>query len=170
MLLTLFDYVVLGIFFISIILSIMRGLVREVLSLAGWVVAFIVAGSYATEFEPLLPSEIGGESLRVLVSFVVVFLLVLIVTVLLTMLLSTLIKGIGLGFVDRILGSVFGFLRGLLVVTLFVLMAGLTALPQQSFWQLALLSRPLEVVAMQVIPWLPNDLSSRISYEREAAH
>lgn len=166
---TIFDYIVLGIFFISAFLSVMRGLVREVLSLAGWVVAFVFAGSFSVDFEPFLPSEIGGESLRMLVSFVVVFISVLIVSVLVTMLLSSFIKGIGLGFVDRILGAVFGFLRGLLVVTVLVLIAGLTALPHQSFWQQALLSDPLELVAMQVVPWLPNDLASRISFEDEGA-
>ena len=166
---TAIDYIVLGILFISIFLSVMRGLVRAVLSLAGWIVAFIFAGSFSADFEPFLPSEIGGESLRILVSFVVVFISVLLVTVLVTMLLSSFIKGIGLGFVDRILGAVFGFLRGLLVITVLVLIAGLTSIPQQNFWQQALFSDPLEVVAMQVIPWLPNDLASRIIFEEAAA-
>ncbi len=161
---TIFDYIVLGILFVSIILSIMRGLVREVLSLSGWVVALIVVSSYATEFEPLLPSEINGVSFRIMTAFIVVFLSVLLITMLISMLLSALVKGTGLGFIDRFLGSIFGFLRGMLVVMLLVLIAGLTTLPQQSFWQQALLSGPLEVLVIEVRPWLPNDLSSRISY------
>ncbi len=166
---TIFDYVVLGIFFISIILSIMRGVVREVLSIAGWVIAFVAAGSYAADFKPLLPSEVAGESLRIIVSFIVLFLSVLLITGLLTMLLSTLIKGVGLGFIDRLLGSVFGFLRALVIVMVLVLIAGLTALPQQSFWQQATLSHPLEVIAAKVTQWWPNDLSKRITYENDEA-
>lgn len=162
---TIFDYVALGIIFVSVLLSIIRGFVRESLSLAGWIVAFIVAGSFAVDFEPMLPAEIGGESLRLLASFFVLLLSVLIVAVLITKLLSALIKSVGLGFTDRFLGAAFGFLRGLLVVTVLILIAGLTALPQQSFWQQALLRQPLENVAMKVMPWLPRDISSRINFE-----
>ncbi|HLP80805.1 MAG TPA: CvpA family protein [Nitrosomonas sp.] len=164
---TVFDYIVCGIFLVSIALSILRGLVRETLSIAGWVIAFIIAGAYASYFEPFIPAEITGETLRISIAFVLAFLSVLLMTALLTMLLTTLIKGIGLGFVDRLLGSVFGFLRALIIVTLIVLIAGLTTLPNQVFWRQAALSRPLEAVAAQVLPWLPDDLSKRISYERK---
>ena len=76
---TILDYVVLGIIFVSILVSIMRGFVREILSLAGWVIAFILAGSFAGQFEPMLPSSVTGESLRILIAFVVVFISVLLV-------------------------------------------------------------------------------------------
>lgn len=164
---TVFDYVVLGIFLVSIILSVIRGFVRESLSIAGWVVAFIAAGAYTSYFEPFLPMEIIGETLRYSITFALVFLSVLLITALMTMLLSALIKGIGLGFIDRLLGSLFGLLRALIIVTIITLIAGLTTVPNQSFWQQAVLSRPLEVIALQVLPWLPNDLSKRISFERK---
>ena len=164
---TAFDYVVSGIFLVSIVLSIIRGFVREALSVAGWVVAFIVAGAYASFFEKFLPVEITGETLRISIAFVLAFLSVLLITALATMSLSVLIKGIGLGFIDRLLGSVFGFIRALVIVMLLVLIAGLTTIPNQVFWQQAALSRPLEAIAMQVLPWLPNDLSKRISYEKK---
>lgn len=164
---TVFDYVVSGIFLVSIVLSIFRGFVREALSIAGWVVAFIVASAYSSLFEQFLPAEITGETLRISIAFVLTFLAVLLITALAIMLLTTLIKGIGLGFIDRLFGSVFGFLRALTIVTLLVLIAGLTTIPNQLFWQQAVLSRPLEAIAVQVLPWLPNDLSKRISYERK---
>jgi len=166
---TIFDYVVLGIFVISIILSITRGLVREVLSIAGWVVAFVVAGSFAADLEPLLPSEIFGNSLRMIVSFVALFISALLITGLVTMLISAFIKGVGLGTVDRLLGAAFGFLRGLVVVTILILIAGLTTIPQKSFWLQAQLSSPLVTVAVYVKKWLPDDLSKRINYEGSKA-
>jgi len=162
---TIFDYVVLGIILVSVLLSIIRGFIRESLSLAGWIVAFVVASSFTVDFEPMLPPEIGGESIRLLAAFIVLLLSVLIIAVLITKLLSALIKSVGLGFIDRFLGAAFGFLRGLLVVTVLILIAGLTALPRQSFWQQALLSQPLENVAMKVMPWLPREISSRIDFE-----
>ncbi|SEQ77336.1 membrane protein required for colicin V production [Nitrosomonas sp. Nm51] len=166
---TVFDYIVLGIFFISIILSIIRGLVREVLSIAGWVIAFIAASAYAYDFEPYIPSEIDGESLRVIAAFIAVFIVTLVVTVLITMLLNALIKNIGLGFIDRTLGAFFGFARAFIIVLVMVLIAGLTALPQQPMWRHAVLSPALEIVALEVLPWLPDDLSKRISYEKKSS-
>ncbi len=162
---TLFDYVVLIIFFISIVLSIIRGIVREVLSIAGWVVAFIAAGTYATDFEPFVPAEIGG-SLRIVAAFVLVFIGTLLITVLITMLLNSLIKNVGLGFIDRLLGAVFGFARALIIVLTLVLIAGFTALPQQPVWQQAIFSEPLELMAKQVRSWLPDGLSKYISYDK----
>ena len=164
---TIFDYVVLGIFLVSVLLSIIRGFIRESLSLAGWIVAFVVAISFATDFEPMLPPEIAGESLRMLAAFIVLLLSVLLVAVIITKLLSALIKSVGLGFIDRSLGAAFGFLRGLLIVTVLILVAGLTAMPQQSFWQQAILSDPLEKVAIKLMPWLPSEISSRINFENK---
>ena len=161
---TIFDYAVLAILVVSILLSVVRGVVRELFSLAGWVVAFMVANSFAAGFAPMLPSSIAGESLRILLAFAALFLSALLAMALMTMMISALTRTVGLGFADRFFGSLFGFMRGLLVVLLIVLAAGLTAMPQEPFWQKALLSKPLETAAMMVIPWLPQDLSRRISY------
>jgi membrane protein required for colicin V production len=161
---TIFDYCVLAILVVSILLSVVRGVVRELLSLAGWIVAFMVANSFSAGFAPMLPSGIAGETLRMLLAFAALFLSALLAMSLIAMLISALVKSVGLGFADRFFGSLFGFIRGLLVVLLVVLAAGFTALPQEPFWQKAMLSKPLETAAMMVIPWLPPDLSTRINY------
>lgn len=163
---TIFDYVVLGILVVSVLLSVIRGMVREALALAGWVVAFMVANFFAADVAPMLPAGISGESLRILAAFAALFLTTLLVMSLVTMLASALIKSVGLGFADRLLGSLFGLVRGLLIVVLMVLLAGLTALPKEPFWRQALLSEPLETVVIMLKPWLPQDLSKRISYAR----
>lgn len=163
---TLFDYIVLGIISISVLLSITRGVVREVVSLLGWIIAFFVASHYAANFEPLLPQTVKDQSIRMLIVFVLTFFVALVVVMVGSMLLSKLVKSIGLGLIDRILGAVFGLARGLLVVLIMMLGAGFTALPQQSFWQQALLSEPLEMIAIQVVPWLPQDLKQHIGFSR----
>lgn len=161
---TIFDFVVLIIFVVSILLSVVRGIVRESLSLAGWVIAFMVAKAFAKDFVSVLPLSITGDSLRVLVSFSALFLSVLLVMSMITMLASALIRTVGLGSVDRFFGALFGLARGLLVVLLLVLSAGLTTLPQEPFWRKALLSKPLEAGVIMLMPWLPQDLSRRINY------
>lgn len=164
--LTTFDYVVLAILLVSILVSLARGAVREVLALAGWIVAFMVASSFTAALAPMLPSVIGGEYFRSLLAFAALFLATLLAMGLIAMLISVLVRSVGLGFADRVLGSLFGFARGLLVVLMIVLAAGFTALPQEAFWRKAVLSRHLEAAAMMVLPWLPQELSQRINYVR----
>ncbi|MCK5435931.1 MAG: CvpA family protein [Nitrosomonadaceae bacterium] len=161
---TIFDFVVLIIFVVSISISVVRGIVRESLSLAGWVIAYMVAKAFAKDFVSMLPLSITGDSLRVLISFSALFLSVLLVMSLITILASALVKTVGLGSVDRLFGAFFGLARGLLAVLLLVLLAGLTTLPQEPFWQKALLSKPLEAGVIMTMPWLPQDLSKRINY------
>ncbi|MDE2365718.1 MAG: CvpA family protein [Betaproteobacteria bacterium] len=163
---TAFDYCVLAILCISVVLSFVRGVVRELVSLAGWIVAFMVANSFAAQFAPMLPSFITGESLRMLLAFAALFLATLLVMGLTAMAASALTKTAGLGLADRFLGSVFGLVRGLLVVLSIVLAAGLTALPQEPFWRKAVLSGPLEMAVMMAIPLLPQDLSRHINFVR----
>ncbi len=156
---TAFDYGVIAIVCISVLLSVIRGAVRELVSLAGWVVAFMVANYFAAQFAPQLPDAISGESLRTVLAFSVLFLLSLLIMGVIAMLASAMTKKAGLGFADRFLGSLFGLARGFLLIMVIVLAGGLTALPQEPFWRKAVLSAPLETAVMMAIPLLPQDLS-----------
>lgn len=162
---TAFDYAVLGIVGLSVIISVWRGAVREVLALVSWIAAFLAGQAYAQVAAVYLPASIANPSLRLLAGFVIVFLLVLLVAALLAIAISKLIRTMGLGPVDRGLGAIFGLLRGILVVLTLVLLCGLTGAPKYPVWREAMLSPPLEAVAMSVRPFLPDELSRRISYE-----
>lgn len=162
---TLFDHAVLTLIGFSVLLGVIRGFAREVIALASWAVAIVVASVYGGEAAPLLAQQIPDESWRVLAAFVAVFFVVLIVMSVIGLLTSRLIKSAGLGVEDRALGSLFGLARGLLVVLVLVLLAGLTALPRQTVWKDAMLAAPLEKLAVQVKQWLPQDWAKYISYE-----
>lgn len=142
----------------------MRGVVREVLALAGWVAAFLLARSLASDVAVLLPDAIPSQGLRHLATFIIVVVSVLLLATLITIAASSAIRGLGLGALDRSLGLVFGFTRGLAIVLLFVLAAGLTNLPRQAFWQNAMLSAPLEAAARRLAGFLPEAYASRIRY------
>jgi membrane protein required for colicin V production len=162
---TLFDYVVLTIVGASVVVSIMRGFAREVLALAGWVVAFVVANALSGVVAGSFTSVISDGSLRALTAFLAVFVMTLIAASLLAMGVSRLLKSAGLGLEDRLLGSVFGLARGVLIVMVMVLLAGLTALPRQPAWSDAILSPPLEAFARVIKPWLTQAVSRYISYD-----
>ena len=162
---TLFDYAVLIIIGLSVLLGVIRGLVREVLSLAAWVVAFVASSLFGGWLADALPAEMGTVELRLLAGYGGVFLVALVLMSIAAMLASKLVKAAGLGVEDRVLGVLFGAARGMLVVMGLVLLAGLTALPKQAAWRGALLSAPLETLAAQVKQWLPDYLSQRIRYD-----
>jgi membrane protein required for colicin V production len=165
MTLTLVDMTVVIIVGLSILVSLIRGLVREVLALAAWIVAFLAANLLAAPVAPWLPDAIASEELRLLAAFACVFVVVLIAMSVLAMLASKLVKSAGLGLEDRLLGSAFGLARGMLVVLVIVLLAGLTSLPRQPVWRNAVLSGPLETLAVHSKAWLPADLAQRITYD-----
>ena len=158
---TTFDYAVLAIVGISILISVLRGLVREVLALLAWVAAFATATLVGADVGAMMPRAIPTEELRLLTGF----LGVLLVMSLAAMTISRLVKGAGLGFEDRMFGMLFGLARGALIVLVLVLLSGLTPLPRDPMWRNAMLSSPLESLAVYVKAWLPGDLSRRIKYD-----
>lgn len=161
---TLFDYAVLLIVGISVLLSLIRGLVREMLALLAWLVAFAVASLFAAQAAPLIGGLIPSAQLRMLAAFLALFLVTLIAMSLLAIVLSKLVSAAGLGLLDRGLGVVFGLARGLVIVMVAVLAAGLTPAPRQPEWRNAAFSAPLEAAAVSIKPWLPEELSQRIKY------
>ena len=161
---TVFDYAVLAIVALSILLSVIRGLAREILALLAWVVAFVAASLFGGRLAALLPAGIPSEELRLLAAFVGIFFVVLLVMGLLAVLISRLVKSAGLSVEDRILGGMFGLARGLVIVMVLVLLAGLTALPKKSEWREATFSPPLEALAMVIRNLMPADVANRINY------
>jgi membrane protein required for colicin V production len=161
---TIFDYLVLFVLICSIVISTLRGLVKEILSLLGWIVAFVVANAYGEMLAQWLPDAIPGSTARLIVAFLALFIGVRILMGLLTMALDAVIKAAGLTLADRGLGGLFGFARGVLIVLVAVLLCGMTEIPQQPFWKGALLSPLAESAALTVMPLLPGDLSHRIRF------
>jgi membrane protein required for colicin V production len=161
---TAIDYAVLLIIALSVSLGVMRGFVRESLALAAWVAAFWSANTFSAPLSGMLPSAISGAPLRTLVAFVAIFLGTLIIAALLTRLLSGVVKRVGLGWVDGILGFVFGLTRGVLIVMVLVLLSGMTSFPESSTWKNAQFRGVLETGAVVSRPWLPVSLSKHIRF------
>lgn len=159
---TEFDFVVIAVLLVSLLLGLWRGLVYEILSLLGWPVAFLVSRLFAANVAPMMPGE--HEMMRITLAYVAVFIASLIVWGLLAWLLSRLVKAVGLGWLDRMLGGLFGFLRGILVILVLVWLAGLTDFPDQSFWRTAMTSRAAENAALLTKAWLPDGIARRIRY------
>lgn len=161
---TIFDYLVLFVLICSVVISTLRGLVKEILSLLGWIVSFVVANAYGESLARLLPDAIPGAATRLIVAFIVLFLGVRLLMGLLTMAIDAVVKASGLTVMDRGLGGLFGLGRGLLIVLTAVLLCGMTAIPQQAFWKNALLSPLAESAARTVKPFLPGGFARHVQF------
>jgi membrane protein required for colicin V production len=160
-----FDIAVIGLVLLSTLLAFWRGLIRVAVSLATWVVALIAAVKLSPQLGPMLPF-VEQPTARYLAAFLLILIGVLIVGALIGLILSRAARAVGLGFLDRLLGAVFGLARGLLMVMLIVLICGVTTLPRNDWWQNAVLAQPLAVAALSLRPWLPKPWADRLDYGR----
>ena len=161
---TWLDYAVIGVMAVSIVWGVWRGLVREVISLAGWVIAFLAANLFAGPLSETLSAWISRPELRLLAAYVGVFIFALLVTKLFGLVLSKLVQAVGLGPMDRFFGALFGLARGALIVLAFSLLAGLTALPSLPAWKNSVSGEWLESCALRLKPWLPPAFAERLRY------
>lgn len=154
------DYAILGIIAISALVSVLRGFVREALSLAGWIAAFWVALSFSGSMAALLASTIGAPAVRQAVAFFVLLLGTLMVSAMANLLAARMVVTTGLTGTDRTLGIVFGMARGTVIVAVLVMLAGLTALPDDPWWKESILIRHFEALAAGARSLLPSDVTS----------
>lgn len=142
----------------------MRGLIKEILSLVSWVVAFVVANAYSETLAEWLPAVFPGQIIRLIVAFLLLFIGVRLLMALVMMAVDAVIKASGLSLADRGLGGLFGLARGCVLVLAAVLVCGMTSMPQQAFWKNALFSPLAETAARTVIPFLPASVSDHVRF------
>ena len=161
---TIFDYLVLLVLICSVVISTLRGLIKEILSLLSWIVSFVVANVYGEELAKLLPDMVPGNSTRLIVAFIALFIGVRLLMMLITVAVDAVVKASGLTMADRGLGGLFGLARGMVLVLAAVLLCGMTAIPQQPFWKDAVLS-PLAVTAARTVkPYLPGEFARHVKF------
>ncbi len=130
------DWLIVLILVISSLISLKRGLVKEALSLAVWILALVMASWFSLQLAPRLTPWIGEPSLRYILAFAAIVIAVLIVGGILNYILSSLVKATGLSGTDRLLGMLFGLLRGLIIVMLLVIyVPKIVAVDQDNWWQ-----------------------------------
>ena len=163
-----FDYIVLIVLGLSVLVSVVRGAVREVVALASWIVSGFVAIRFAPAVSALFPAAITSPAVRVAAAFIVVLVICLMLFALVSLLLTKLVAKSGLNGTDRTLGALFGLLRGVVILVLLVLLGGLTPLPREPAWRNAMFSPPLEALAIYARGYLPQRFTQHIRFDDRA--
>jgi membrane protein required for colicin V production len=151
------DWILLAVLGLSFLLGLWRGIVQEVLSLAGWVAAFYVSQMYAPMAAAWLPMEGSSQMLRYAAGFVVVFIAVLVATVLVSWIVKKLVSAVGLGPLDRLLGSLFGLMRGVVILLAVTVLVGMTPMRDTEAWKQAQGTQWLQQFLHVLKPVLPAD-------------
>jgi membrane protein required for colicin V production len=159
------DYAILALLVLSMLASVLRGAVRELMSLVSWVIAVWLAVRFAAYAATFMPQSLSNPSLRLAAGLAVVFLGALLVLALLTLVVSGLMRKSPLSGADRLLGGVFGFARGIVLLGAATLIVGLTPLPRERIWKEAKLTPALESLALAVRGYLPRAVGERIRYD-----
>lgn len=156
------DIVLLLVLLVSVVIGAWRGLLYEVLSLMGWVAAFLVAQWQAVAVGAWLPLGNSAEPLRYAAGFAVVFVGVAFLAGLLAWLVKKLVESVGLRPVDRTLGAVFGVLRGGLLLLATALVVALTPLRDTDAWRSSVGAQTLDRTLHALRPLLPDPLVTYI--------
>jgi len=162
--LTYVDYGILGILVFSMALSAWRGFVREAMSLASWIAALVVAVVFADIGAALLIDHVSVPSVRLAISFAVLFLVTLLAGGLLSYLIATLVDKTGLSGTDRVVGVIFGLLRGIAIITVLVLLAGLTPVPEDPWWDQSVLLPRFVDLAVYLRTLMPAHYADYFAY------
>lgn len=156
------DWLILGVTLLSAAVGFYRGFIRETLSLISWILAFWAAFSFAERFSVYFVSYIESPQLRVVAAFAALFVVTLLLLSVISYLLYRLLLVGGIAGTDRILGGLFGIVRAVVLVSVILLLARLTAYPQETWWQQSLLIRQLNPVVAFFYDLLPPDIAKHL--------
>jgi len=163
------DLALLAVLMASVVVGLVRGFIFELMSLAGWVVAWFAAQWAAPQLAPVLPIGAAGSPLKLGAAFALCFLGALIVWGLLTRLLRLLLHATPLSLVDRGLGAGFGLLRGGVLLLAMATVMALTPAAQSQPWRHSQGARWLGLSLKALKPLLPEAAQRMMAGTRDGA-
>jgi len=158
------DYAIIAILVVSAAISVMRGFLREAISLLGWVLAFWLALTFAGDVSALFEKSVSQPSMRHALAFFIIVVGTLIITAIVMYLVRIVVDKTEITGTDRALGIVFGIARGIVIVAILVLFAGLTALPKDPWWRESVFLPHFQVLAMEIKSILPPEVATLFNY------
>ncbi|BBL71025.1 CvpA family protein [Methylogaea oryzae] len=158
------DYAIIGLISLSAIVGLIRGFVREGFSLALWILAGWIGLTFSREFSVYLEASISMPSARIAAAFGILFVMTLVVGGLVGFLVSKLVSATGFSGTDRLAGLVFGVARGAVIVSVLVLLAGVTPLPEDPWWKESQLIPPFQKLALWLRGQLPAGVAGYVTY------
>jgi membrane protein required for colicin V production len=156
------DLALLAALLLSMLIGLWRGLLLEVLALAGWLVAWFGAHWLAPQWAPHLPIGDPGSGLRAAAAFVAAFVVVLIGCGVAARLLRALLQATPMRGVDRLLGGAFGLLRGVVLLIVLAAVVALSPAASAPEWHASRGAQWLGTALQGLKPLLPPDVARHL--------
>ena len=141
------DVMILIVLLVTMAYGFIRGFVRSALSLVGWVAVLYIAVTFMSGFAELFAKSIDDQTLRLIVSFILLVVFGLIAMYLANFFVGRVVEVVGLSGIDRTIGIFFGFLLGVSIVTAVVMLLLHTTLPKEPWWKESFFMFRFEVIA-----------------------
>jgi membrane protein required for colicin V production len=151
------DWIFLVVLVLSLLIGAWRGLVYEVLSLGTWIAAFFLAQWFAPVAAQWLPMAGATETIQYAAGFVVVFIIAMFAGSLVTWLISRMFRVAGLRPADRVLGAVFGALRGVVLMLVAAVLVGMTPMQHDAWWTQSVGAQWAAATVTGLKPALPHE-------------
>lgn len=158
------DYAIASLLSIAAIIGLLRGAVKEAFTLLTWMAAWGLGLYYSRDFAMLLQTVIIYPTARIVAGFGLLFCMTLLLGRLIAFILQYLFEKTGLTGSDRLLGMLFGVMRGSIWVGVAVMLAGVTRLPEEPWWKQSLLIPPFQFLAVWLKDHIPSALAGYIHY------
>jgi len=160
------DLVIIVAILFSVLIGIIRGFIKEFVSLVTWVIAAVLAMMFSNTLAQFITFT-KVPFIKTLIAFLGIFISCLFVGAVLNFIIGTFVRRTPFSIPDRILGSAFGLFRGVAVVTILVLLATLTPIPEKHWWQESYLIARIEVLSLWVKAQLPNEYAQVFAFGDE---
>lgn len=156
------DYIIIAVIGLSALIGLARGLIREVLSLGIWAGALLLAWLYHPELDARLVEWISTPSVRKGAAFLILVFAVLLAGALIGHLITSLVEKTGLSGTDRLLGLLFGGVRGGVLVAMAVFLVSITPLADDAWWGQSMLVGRFQTMAERLLSEIPPDVVERV--------
>lgn len=156
------DYIIIAIIVVSTLISLIKGFAQQAVSLASWLLAFYLALRFSSGLSLYLEQYIGLESARQAVAFFLIFVVVILAGAAIGFIASKLVSAAHLGLGDRLLGLLFGTVRGVVIVLTVTFFLGMSPLVDEPWWDESMLLGYSRELMVLVLGWMPENFSETL--------
>jgi membrane protein required for colicin V production len=158
------DFSIIALLGINLFVGLFKGLNQQAFALFASIIAVLVGNYFSKDFAVFLKTAIPDPIGRMAIAFIALWLITQMVASIVSLLLSALLKKNKLSVLDRLGGMLLGTLRGSILVTMMILLAGLSVLPKTPWWKASKLIPPFQSAAVWICDTIPSDLTKNIHY------
>jgi len=165
------DYIILTVVGLSVLTGLFRGFVKELIALCVWVLAIWLGFTYMHSLDPWLKPYIDDDSVRVAVGFIIILLSTLLMGAIVNAVLSFVLHRTGLSGTDRLLGMVFGFVRGIFIVALVIMLLNMTSMAKkEDFTNKSVLYSEFNPLVNWISSFMPDFIKRATIFDKDSNH